>query len=138
MKNFSKNIILWIVIGLLLIALFNLFQNSSSTNSNSEISFSDFFSEPGGDKEYMEISKKTEWIFINDFISCNDDLADLIRRFISFIDICYRNKMKIKFFFNNYSCNDLYTGDKLKELWNRCQSRINEMQSMHYLTNTKE
>ena len=42
MKNFSKNIILWIVIGLLLIALFNLFQNSSSTNNNSEISFSDF------------------------------------------------------------------------------------------------
>ena len=42
MKNFSKNIILWIVIGLLLIILFNLFQNSSSTNSNSEISFSDF------------------------------------------------------------------------------------------------
>ncbi|MDC1053819.1 ATP-dependent zinc metalloprotease FtsH [Alphaproteobacteria bacterium] len=42
MKNFSKNIILWIVIGLLLIALFNLFQNSSSTNSNSQISFSDF------------------------------------------------------------------------------------------------
>ncbi len=42
MKNLSKNIILWIVIGLLLIALFNLFQNSSSTNSNSEISFSDF------------------------------------------------------------------------------------------------
>ena len=42
MKNFSKNIILWIVIGLLLIALFNLFQNSSTTNKNSEISFSDF------------------------------------------------------------------------------------------------
>ena len=38
MKNFSKNIILWIVIGLLLIALFNLFQNSSTTNNNSEIS----------------------------------------------------------------------------------------------------
>tara|TARA_Y100001970_G_scaffold259557_1_gene340672 strand:+ start:10732 stop:12633 length:1902 start_codon:yes stop_codon:yes gene_type:complete len=42
MRNFSKNIILWIVIGLLLIALFNLFQNSSSKNSTSEISFSDF------------------------------------------------------------------------------------------------
>jgi len=101
------------------------------------ISFSDFFREPGGDKEYIEISKKTEWIFINDFIACNDDSADLIRRFISFIDICYRNKMKIKFFFNNYSCNDLYTGDKLKDLWKRCQSRLNEMQGMHYLTNTK-
>ena len=42
MKNFSKNIILWVVIGLLLIALFNLFQNSSSTNQSKEISFSDF------------------------------------------------------------------------------------------------
>ena len=42
MKNFSKNIVLWIVIGLLLIALFNLFQNSSSTSNSSEISFSDF------------------------------------------------------------------------------------------------
>ncbi len=42
MKNFSKNIILWVVIGILLIALFNLFQNSSSTNQSKEISFSDF------------------------------------------------------------------------------------------------
>ena len=42
MKNFSKNIILWVVIGLLLIALFNLFQSSSSTNQSKEISFSEF------------------------------------------------------------------------------------------------
>ncbi len=42
MKNFSKNIILWVVIGLLLIALFNLFQNNSSSNQSKEISFSDF------------------------------------------------------------------------------------------------
>ncbi len=42
MKNFSKNIILWVVIGLLLIALFNLFQNSSSNNQSKVISFSDF------------------------------------------------------------------------------------------------
>ena len=42
MKNFSKNIVLWIVIGLLLTALFNLFQNSSNKKSTSVISFSDF------------------------------------------------------------------------------------------------
>ena len=98
------------------------------------ISFSDFFNEPGGDKEYIEISENIEWIFINDFIICNDDSADIIRRFISFIDICYRNKIKIKFFFNECSCNDLYTGAKLKELWRRCNSRLNEMQTMEYLT----
>ena len=98
------------------------------------ISFSDFFSEPCGDKEYIEISENIEWIFINDFITCNDDSADIIRRFISFIDICYRNKIKIKFFFNKHTYNEIYSGDKLKELWERCSSRLNEMQSLEYLT----
>ena len=42
MKNFSKNLVLWIIIGLLLIALFNLFQSGANNNSSSEISFSDF------------------------------------------------------------------------------------------------
>ena len=98
------------------------------------ISFSDFFREPGGDKEYIEMSENIEWIFVNDFIICTADSAAIIRRFISFIDICYRNKIKIKFFFNEYVCNDLYTGTKLKELWRRCSSRLNEMQTLEYLT----
>jgi len=97
------------------------------------ISFSDFFKEPGGDKEYIEISEKTEWIFINDFMVCNDDSADIVRRFISFIDICYRNKTKVKFFFNNNLSDDLYSGDKLIDLWHRCNSRLNEMQTLEYL-----
>ena len=42
MKNLSKNVILWIIIGLLLIVLFNLFQGSSQNNQSREISFSDF------------------------------------------------------------------------------------------------
>ena len=42
MKNISKNIILWIIIGLLLIVLFNLFQGTSSNRNNTKISFSDF------------------------------------------------------------------------------------------------
>ena len=42
MKNFSKNIVLWIIIGLLLVALFNLFQGTASNRTNSAISFSDF------------------------------------------------------------------------------------------------
>ena len=42
MKNISKNIILWTIIGLLLIVLFNLFQGTSSNKSSSKISFSDF------------------------------------------------------------------------------------------------
>ena len=42
MKSFSKNIVLWIIIGLLLVALFNLFQGTSSNERQYAISFSDF------------------------------------------------------------------------------------------------
>ena len=42
MKNISKNLILWLVIGLLLIVLFNLFQGTNTQRNTSKISFSDF------------------------------------------------------------------------------------------------
>lgn len=42
MNNFSKNLALWVIIGLLLIALFNLFQSPSSRGPQSNIPFSDF------------------------------------------------------------------------------------------------
>ena len=42
MKNMSKNVVLWIIIGLLLIVLFNLFQGTNTSKNSSKISFSDF------------------------------------------------------------------------------------------------
>ena len=97
------------------------------------ISFSDFFIEPNGSSDYMEISKNIEWVFLNDFKYCDDNSTDIIRRFISFIDICYRDKTKIKFFFNGIAYEKLYTGNKLEILWDRCQSRLSEMQTSEYL-----
>jgi len=44
-NNFSKNLALWIIIGLLLIALFNLFQGPSSRGPQTSLAFSDFISE---------------------------------------------------------------------------------------------
>ena len=98
------------------------------------LSFERFFNEPNGAEDYIEISKKTEWIFLSDFKYCDDDSADIIRRFISFIDICYRDGTKIKFFFDNCSYQNLYTGQKLKILWNRCHSRLSEMITSKYLS----
>ena len=67
MKNFSKNIILWIVIGLLLIALFNLFQGNSSNRSIPEISFSDFIAATeSGNVSEVNISGNTVTGFLND------------------------------------------------------------------------
>ncbi len=42
MNNFGKNLALWVIIGLLLIALFNLFQNSSSKREANKLAYSDF------------------------------------------------------------------------------------------------
>ena len=45
MNKFGRNIALWIVIGVLLVALFNLFQNNTSRSSYSSLAFSDFLGE---------------------------------------------------------------------------------------------
>ena len=45
MNKFGKNLALWIVIGVLLVALFNLFQNNGSRGNYSSLAFSDFLSE---------------------------------------------------------------------------------------------
>ena len=42
MKNFSKNIFIWIIISLILVALFNVFDNTSSGKSGNVIAYSDF------------------------------------------------------------------------------------------------
>ena len=65
MKNFSKNIILWIIIGLLLIALFNLFQGKSLNRAASEISFSDFIiaTESGHVAEVLIIGNNVKGYF---------------------------------------------------------------------------
>lgn len=98
------------------------------------LSFNIFFSEPNGSDDYIELSKKMEWIFLSDFRVCDDESADIIRRFISFIDVCYRDRTRIKFFFGSCSYKNLYTGEKLKILWDRCKSRLSEMQTSNYLS----
>jgi cell division protease FtsH len=44
-NNFTKNLALWVIIGLLLIALFNLFQNPSGRGPQASLAFSDFLAE---------------------------------------------------------------------------------------------
>ena len=95
--------------------------------------FQQFFSEANGNKDFIKISENVDWIFISEFRHCDDETADIMRRFISFIDICYRDQTKIKFFFNDIDYENLYSGVKLKILWKRCCSRLIEMQTKEYL-----
>ncbi|MGE3294273.1 MAG: ATP-dependent metallopeptidase FtsH/Yme1/Tma family protein, partial [Geminicoccaceae bacterium] len=45
MNNFGKNLALWVIIGLLLIALFNLFQGPTARGPQTSLAFSEFLSE---------------------------------------------------------------------------------------------
>ena len=63
----SKNVVLWIIIGLLLIVLFNLFQGSSPNKNSSKISFSDFMAAAeSGNVSEVNISGNTVNGFLND------------------------------------------------------------------------
>ena len=97
------------------------------------IEFNTFFKEPTGAKDYKFICDKFDWIFINSFQSFDDNSIDIIRRFISFIDIAYKEKTKVKFFFNDVDIAKIYSGTKLDILWKRCASRLFEMQNYDYL-----
>ena len=97
------------------------------------IEFNSFFQQPLGSTDYKFIFENFDWVFISNFDSCNDEKIDLVRRFISFIDIAYVEKAKVKFFFNKVKEKDLYSGDRLEILWRRCQSRLIEMQTFEYL-----
>ena len=69
MKNMSKNVILWIIIGLLLIVLFNLFQGSNSSKSSTKISFSDFIAATdAGNVSEVNISGNSVTGFFDDGI----------------------------------------------------------------------
>ncbi|PPR45777.1 MAG: ATP-dependent zinc metalloprotease FtsH [Alphaproteobacteria bacterium MarineAlpha5_Bin8] len=67
MKNFSKNIILWIIIGILVLVLFNLFQGNQSNRASSLVSFSDFIAatEAGNVSEVNIIGNSVEGFFVD-------------------------------------------------------------------------
>ena len=102
------------------------------------LSFEDFFSSPCASKDFIEIVKAFEWVFINNFHACNDDHLDKIRRFISFIDIAYQEKQKLKCFYDPSLMINLYSGDQLRHLWVRTESRLHQIASKKYLQNLEK
>ena len=102
------------------------------------LSFENFFSSPCASKDFIEIVKTFEWIFINNFHACNDDHIDKIRRFISFVDIAYQEKQKLKCFYDPNLMINLYSGDQLNHLWVRTESRLHQITSKKYLQNLEK
>ena len=102
------------------------------------LSFQEFFSEPCGSKDFIDIAKNYEWVFISNFHACDDQHLDKIRRFISFIDITYQERQKMKLFYADGFLTDFYQGTQLKLLWERSESRLHEISGKGYLKNLEK
>jgi len=102
------------------------------------LSFQEFFSEPCGSKDFIDIAKNYEWVFISNFHACDDQHLDKIRRFISFIDITYQERQKMKLFYPDGFLTDFYQGTQLKLLWERSESRLHEISGESYLKNLEK
>ncbi len=48
MSNFGRNLALWVIIALLLVVLFNLFQPGTTHNTATQVAYSDFINEVNG------------------------------------------------------------------------------------------
>jgi cell division protease FtsH len=48
MSNFGRNLALWVIIALLLVVLFNLFQPGNSRTASTQVAYSDFVGEVNG------------------------------------------------------------------------------------------
>src|SRR5579884_1621030 len=48
MSNFGRNLALWVIIALLLVVLFNLFQPGTTQRSATQVAYSDFIGEVNG------------------------------------------------------------------------------------------
>ena len=62
MNNFGKNIAVWVIISLVLVAIFNVFQGGSSKNTGNAIAYSDFLARVNAG-EVREVSIQGDKIF---------------------------------------------------------------------------
>ena len=89
-------------------------------------------------QRFYRYSKNYEWVFISNFHACDDENLDKIRRFISFIDITYQERQKMKLFYTDGFLTDFYQGTQLKFLWERSESRLHEISGESYLKEFRE
>ena len=88
------------------------------------------FNSPRSSPDYIELSREFHTIFISNLDVIEEE--DTARRFIAFIDECYDRNVKV-IFLSNPLPNEIYTGTRLADKFQRTLSRLTEMQSNDYL-----
>lgn len=83
--------------------------------------------------DYIEIARCYHTVILSDMAVMDNTQEDTARRFIALIDEFYERHVKLMIT-ADVSMHDLYAGERLGFEFERCLSRLQEMQSHHYLS----
>jgi cell division protein ZapE len=95
--------------------------------------FEDICSGPRSQNDYIEISTRFHTVCISHIAQLNHFRENEARRFMSLIDEFYDRRVNV-FLTSDVSLLKLYNGTKLSHVFGRTLSRIEEMQTMEYLS----
>ncbi|MCC5855817.1 MAG: AFG1 family ATPase [Idiomarina sp.] len=87
---------------------------------------------PRSQNDYIEIARLYHAVLISDVRIMNQDTDDTARRFIALVDEFYERRVKL-IMSGEAPLEALYTGGRLTFEFQRCLSRLQEMQSREYL-----
>jgi cell division protein ZapE len=94
--------------------------------------FKELCEKPRSTGDYIEISRSFNTVFISGLPVLGPSNADAARRFIHLVDEFYDRNVKL-LISSAAAIEGIYTGDRLAFEFQRTVSRLNEMQSHHYL-----
>ena len=87
---------------------------------------------PRSQDDYIELAREFQTVLVSSVPQLTSDLENQARRFIALIDEFYDRRVKL-ILSAAVPLDELYTGSKLVQAFERTQSRLNEMQSHDYL-----
>lgn len=103
-----------------------------TSNGVLAINFSTLCMEPRSQLDYIELSKHYHSVLLYDMEPMGTLNEGAARRFLALVDEFYERKVKL-IINANVEMNEIYQGDFLRFEYQRCLSRLQEMQSEEYL-----
>jgi len=94
--------------------------------------FRDICDGPRSQTDYIEISREFNTVLVANVEQMNASMDDVARRFIAMVDEFYERKVKL-IMSAQVALESLYTDGRLNFEFQRCLSRLQEMQSNEYL-----
>tara|TARA_B100000886_G_C20417388_1_gene489862 strand:- start:1247 stop:2272 length:1026 start_codon:yes stop_codon:yes gene_type:complete len=110
----------------------NSFIMNGSYENLLDVKFDYFFQQNLNFQDYELVSKNWKYIILRNMPQIKKDSSDLISRFITFIDVIYKNK-NILSLSTRVNLDKLYIGEKKGFEFKRTLSRLNEIGSNEYI-----